>query len=343
MLTQNESITKLTQDIKLSILIPCYNWDMYNLINNLYDLCNKEVRLNDFEIISIEDGSTNFFSNISIKSLKNVQYEILSKNIGRSSIRNLLAKKAKFNWLLFMDCDSKIATQDFIWNYIEKIIISEENTKILNKIQPDLIDLQEKIQNNIYYGETIYEKIKTTHTLHQKYGLRIESKRKKKIFSSHHFLIHKSTFQKHKFDEKIISYGYEDVLFQMQNNSAPINISNKHILNSKEHLIFHFIKNPLYHIGLKTNMNFIKDTESGLKNLLKYIKNKDLVYKIKILKWWSIVSLFRLKKPIIFIFKIFKKSILKNLNSNNPNLLLFQFYKLGFFLSIEHNLSKKSK
>jgi glycosyltransferase involved in cell wall biosynthesis len=295
----------LKNNMKLSILIPCYNWDILHLINDLRALCVKESNLDEFEIICIEDGSSDYFSNHSIKDLKNVKYEILKKNIGRSAIRNLLAKKAQFKWLLFIDCDSKIVTKDFIKNYIKQI---------------------DEVKNKIYYGATLYEKKETKSTLHQKYGSKIESKRKKNIFSSHHFLIQKDKFKEHQFDENITSYGYEDVLFQI-----------------KHKYFFKHINNPLYHIGLKSNENFIKDCETGLKNLLQYSQDKNVIKKIKLLRWWSRLSCIGLKTLTRILFNIFKKNILENLNSKNPSLFLFQFYKLGFFCELKYNSRKNRK
>lgn len=298
-------------DVTISILIPCYNWNIVNLIKDLHVLCLKESQLHNFEIICIEDGSSNYFSNHSIKKLENVKYEILQKNIGRSAIRNLLAKKARFEWLLFIDCDSKIATSDFILNYIQSITTSTET---------------KSAYSYIYYGETIYEKKATKNTLHQKYGIKIESNRKKDNFSSHHFLIQKAGFKQNQFNENIKSYGYEDVLFQITHTYH-----------------FQYIKNPLYHIGLKTNQHFIKDCESGLKNLLQYSQNKKVIRKIKILRWSSRFGFAIFKIPIMFLFNTFKSSILNNLLSKNPSLFLFQFYKIGFFLQLKYNSRKKRK
>ena len=311
--------TNVKLDLKISLLIPCYNWNISNFINKLHVLCVEELRLNEFEIICIEDGSSNYFSNEAVKDLKNVKYEILKTNIGRSAVRNLLAKKAKFEWLLFIDCDSKIATKDFIWNYLRAIYLRAE-LQLGSKLKLYLEN------ETVYYGETLYEKKETKNTLHQKYGNKIESKRKKDVFSSHHFLIHKSAFKQKQFDENITSYGYEDILFQI-----------------KHECYFQHINNPLYHIGLKSNENFIKDCETGLKNLLQYTKNKNVIQKIKILRHWSKLRSLGLITAIVFIFNMFKSLILKNLLSKNPSLFLLQFYKLGFFSQLEHNSRKQRK
>ena len=88
----------------ISILIPCYNYSVNKLVQNIH--IQTEIEKINYEIICAEDGSTKLFTNSKIKKLKNVRYIINKENIGRSKIRNYLAKKAKYNWLLFIDCDS---------------------------------------------------------------------------------------------------------------------------------------------------------------------------------------------------------------------------------------------
>ncbi|MAQ47748.1 MAG: hypothetical protein CMD27_02575 [Flavobacteriales bacterium] len=292
----------LKNKMNLSILIPSFNWNVYRLISDLTIQCQKEYKPDCYEIICIEDGSTCLFENNKITELNNVQYQVLKNNIGRASIRNLLAKKAKFEWLLFIDCDSKIIQQNFIQNY---------------KIQS-----QSTQKDHIYYGQTIYQKNNQPDTiLHERYGLIVESKSKKTHFSSHHFLIKKELFEQAGFDEQLQLYGYEDVLFEVKSNFQ-----------------FKFIDNPLYHIGLKKTDDFLKDCELGLKNLLNYTDQKDVVRKIKILKWWKRLS--RIHYIILKIFIYFQSSILKNLKSKNPRIVLFQFYKLGLLIKLKRDSIK---
>ena len=291
--------------MNLSILIPCFNWNVYQLIVELTKQCQKEYSANCYELICIEDGSTHLFDNNKISHINNVQYQVLNKNIGRASIRNLLARKAKFKWLLFIDCDSKIIKQDFIKKY---------------KTQSET-----KQNNHIYYGQTIYEKNNQTATiLHAKYGSKIESKSKKTNFSSHHFLIKKEVFKQAGFDEQIQLYGYEDILFQIKSNFQ-----------------FKYIDNPLYHIGLKKADDFLKDCELGLKNLLDYTEQKDVVQKIKILKWWKLLSFTHY--IILKIFIYFQAGMLKNLKSTKPTLALFQFYKLGLLIKLQRDSIKNGQ
>ena len=297
----------VNNNINLSILIPCYNWDVYTLIQNLHILCQANSKLENFEIICVDDASKECFSNSKVSKLSNVKYEKLKINIGRSKIRNLMARKAKYEWLLFIDADSKIHNSDFIANYIYAI-----NS-----------DLSPR---TLYYGSTIYseKKPKKEKILHWSYGQKIESKTKQFNFASHHFLIEKKLFSTKynvKFDESIKSYGYEDLFFVIDHNLHTI-----------------YIDNPLYHVGLKDADKFIDDTENALQNLIKHSSIKHIEHKIKIINTANLFCKIYLDKIVTIIFRKLKSFILKNLHSRNPSILCLQFYKLGYFLDQKNQI-----
>ena len=52
-----------------SDVLHSFHQNISNFINKLHVLCVEELRLNDFEIICIEDGSSNYFSNKSVKAV----------------------------------------------------------------------------------------------------------------------------------------------------------------------------------------------------------------------------------------------------------------------------------
>ncbi|NJK84416.1 MAG: glycosyltransferase family 2 protein [Saprospiraceae bacterium] len=47
-----------------------------------------------------------------------MQYAILTNNLGRSKIRNQLAKRAAYPYLLFIDCDHKMIHDNYLAQYI---------------------------------------------------------------------------------------------------------------------------------------------------------------------------------------------------------------------------------
>ena len=85
----------------LSILIPTFNYDITALVVEVHKQsksCNIV-----FEILVFDDASRDLEikNNASINTLENTSYTILKSNIGRSAIRNKLAKSAQYSWLLF--------------------------------------------------------------------------------------------------------------------------------------------------------------------------------------------------------------------------------------------------
>jgi glycosyltransferase involved in cell wall biosynthesis len=104
----------------VSILIPTYNYNVLPLVLELQKQC-LECTIT-FEILVFDDGSKMFDDeNRKINSLENCRFEVLEKNIGRSAIRNLLAQKAQFNSLLFLDADTIPIHNHFIKKYIAQI------------------------------------------------------------------------------------------------------------------------------------------------------------------------------------------------------------------------------
>ena len=105
----------------VSILIASYNISVVSLIKELHLQLNKANVI--FEIICLDDASKNEnnIENKKINQLSFCSFDILNKNIGRSAIRNLLATKASYRWLLFLDADVLPTSSKFISNYLEKI------------------------------------------------------------------------------------------------------------------------------------------------------------------------------------------------------------------------------
>ena len=102
----------------LSILIPTYNYNIYPLVSEIQRQCLDCKII--FEIICFDDASPIFFiENQKINQFSNSHFEVLKENIGRSKIRNLLAKKAQYDWLLFLDADVLPENENFISEYIK--------------------------------------------------------------------------------------------------------------------------------------------------------------------------------------------------------------------------------
>lgn len=288
----------------ISVLIPVYNYNVSNLVHSIHKQFSL-LNIN-FEIICINDASTKYFEeNYEINKLQNTYLYNLEFNVGRSKIRNLLVKKSKFKWVLFLDADVLPKTQDFINAYV-------------NCIYEDL--------NEVYCGGIVYEVTKPDQRrlLRWVYGknreevnIEIRKKTSYQYFSGANFLIKKSAFNLIKFNESIVKYGYEDVLFADD--------------LKKNNIIIYHIDNPVFHLGLEDNLVFIEKTKHAIENLYK-LNTRHLLTEdsIKILKVFQKVKTYKLTWFFSNLYIAFHKKFEYNLKSKKLKLFVFDMYKLTY-------------
>ncbi|GAA4238219.1 glycosyltransferase [Postechiella marina] len=280
----------------ISILIPTFNYNIVPLVNELYKQVTKE-KIN-FEILVYDDGSISDINkkNEAINTLNNCLFKVLPNNIGRSAIRNLLGQNAKYENLLFLDADVFPFNKNFIKNYIN---------------HPT---------NNVVYGGIVQtnkppKKPKKLRWIYTK-------KREQFIINSANFLISKDTFNQYSFDESLKKYGCEDVCFfeVLINNNIQLN----------------HINNPVVHYGNDNAKVFIKKTNQALENLMLLIdENKISINKYQVSKLHNKVSYLKLDFFISFVFKLIKPLLIINFNSSFPSLILYDFYRLGYFCTLK--------
>ena len=293
----------------LSILIPTYNYNVYQLVLELKKQClncNME-----FEILCQDDCSNEFLiENNKINALKYCYFSSNEINLGRAQNRNYLASKARFSWLLFLDCDM-FPTQN---NFIKKYILSIK-----------------KPEHIVVFGGLKYKKEKPEKEklLRWVYGNKRESLslkvRKKKPNSralTSNLLIQKELFIKNSFDDSITKYGYEDLCFL-----TALEAKNIHVCH---------IENPTFHLNLETSALFIEKTKTALENLA-FIIDSEIINPddSKIASIYNLLRKFMLVKLTSHIFKKLESSIRTNLLSENPSLILFDIYKLGYYCTLK--------
>lgn len=293
----------------ISVLIPVYNYNIIPLVKDLHRQLTEAGIV--FEILAHDDGSTNqaiIESNQSINNLEYTSYHILNQNIGRSAVRNLLAKDASFEWLLFLDADVLPKNRNFISKYLRSI----------------------KVNSEVIYGGILYseEKPDQTNLLRWIYGNKREvlsSEERNKntyiTFLTLNFLIHKSVFSKVSFNENIPNLRHEDTLFSYNLKLKNINV---------EH-----IENPTYHLGLEDSKQFLKksmESVDALFLLLKqglipedYTKISRIFFKLKRLGLHYVLAI---------IYKLFRNNFKRNLLSSKPSLFIFDFCRLGYLCTL---------
>ncbi|MFA5323838.1 MAG: glycosyltransferase family 2 protein [Smithella sp.] len=294
----------------ITICIPIYNFDVTSLVD---ELSRQAGLLNQpYEIILIDDCSNEKFKEINRKVCKNEFYIELAKNTGRSKVRNLFLEYSKYEYLLFLDCDSLIETSDFLSKYFEVI-----------KQKPGLV-----------CGGRIYSKNRPSREkmLRWKYGVLRESRpytiRNKfpnQSFMTNNFLINKEIFAKVKFDERITQYGHEDTLFGYSLKKENISITH--------------IDNPVVNGYIEDNEEYLSKTKEGIINLIHIIEfmnyDNDLIAEISLLRFYSKIK--KCEKCIKLSFVGCKSLIHFLLSRGYVNLYLFDFYKLGIFIENHKN------
>lgn len=264
----------------ISVLIPTYNYNAYRLVAEIHQQLIKS-NIN-FEIICLDDGSKSQQNNLNekINTLSHSKFEILPHNIGRSAIRNLLAKKATFKWLLFLDADVIPVKSNFITTYFNQI--SGKGTVFCGGIA-----YQDHATNEKYLRYKYGKK-------HEEVALEERIKEPQKYFFTGNFFIAKKVFKEVQFEEELIEYGREDFLFSVG-------------LSEKKYAITH-LKNEVYHLGLDENKIFIAKTKKAMENLVflekaGFLENE----KQQLLEFVAVLTTFKLNFLLMKLYPFFER------------------------------------
>lgn len=293
----------------LSILIPTYNYNVVSLVSELHKQC-LECKI-DFEILCQDDASNSDLNteNEIINSLENCSFFVNSNNLGRGKNINFLAEKAKNDFLLILDCDTFPTQNNFIKNYISTTI---------------------KTENRVVFGGIQYKKEKPENekllrwvygTKREALSLKVRNEKPNSRSLTSNLLIKKELFLENLFDESITKYGYEDLVFLSD-------------LEKKGVLVKH-IENTTYHLGLETSKQFLEKTKIALGNLILLEKqNKIDILNVRIIRVSTFLKTIKATWIISRLYRLFEKRISKNLTGNNPNLLIFDLFKIGYLCKL---------
>lgn len=293
----------------LSILIPTYNFDCRALVQTLDFQCQRANIT--YEIICLDDASNSDFQQINAQLNEyspQIKYQCLSTNIGRAKIRNQLTRLARYNYLLFMDCDAKVRSETYINDYLK--IVSEDYVicggRIYDSVPPDSQE----------------------HKLHWLYGKQreqlpafIRQQQPYANFMTNNFLITKHLMSAYPFEETLILYGHEDTLFGLQ-------------LKQKQIAIRH-IDNPLEHIGLENTTIFLHKQKQAIRNLIQLLDaghpiSTKLIRTHQRLHYWRLIPYLRpFQKKI-------QQLAYQQLLRGSEKLLWLDIWKLMVFLEFRN-------
>ena len=295
--------------MKISLLIPVYNYDIIALVYSMKSAIGKVPELH--EILIGDDASSQEFLN-KYRSLEGDGVKIISseKNIGRAAMRNKLALEASGDYLLFLDADLMLTgTAD---TFLQKYITEMGEAQV--------------ICGSIKYADS--PPGDPDKLLRWKYGKwreqRKASERNKRPytdFSTFNVLINKSVFSKIRFYEELKQYGHEDTLLSFQLKNAGINILH--------------IDNNLIHEGLESNKEYLNKVKQSLENLSmlydRVTNKKRFCSVFTTLRHYRILRSVRLTVILSAIFIRYREKMELKLDTGKGSNLLFVFYRMSMF------------
>lgn len=291
----------------LSVLIPVYNWDITSLVREIHRQCTGLSI--DFEVIALDDFSPDLSVRKKNSELKLNHYRYIQsdKNLGNAQARNELSRLAKYDSLLFMDCDVIPVRGDFVRRYLE--FAGEPGIVCGGILYEDLQDA--KFSLRWKFGKK-HEEISPMQSQQNPY-LNIRGC---------NFFIPRELFLRHPFTSLRASYGYVDTFFALSLEQAGVDATH--------------IDNPVYHLGLEENRVYINKFHQSIQNA-KWLAREypEISAHLRLVVFYNKIRKFGLDKLIRLIFPVFKPFILRNLISENPSLFLFQMYKLGYLCSLK--------
>lgn len=305
-------------DIQLSILITNHNVDCRKLLIDLHGQMRRWGGKG--EIIVLDDCSGErelTHGNIEVaESLKCTTYLVNDRNRGAAVCRNMLADRARGEWLIFIDSDAEVTHDTFVAHYWKYRYVADI------------------LVGGLFHPQT---NPNPESTLRFKYERKADRQRiawKRSInpyscFTAFNIMARKEVFKKVRFDETCKDYGYEDALFGVE--------LKKHGMS-----IWH-IDNALKHTGLDTNESFIRKTDVSLKTLARLRMKGKMEGESRVGNMADKIERWGLSGMAHMIFKKTKGILLWNLKGHHPSLLLFSVYKLLKFISIRKEMESISQ
>lgn len=135
---------------EVSIIVPVYNKEKY-IRNFIISVINQTFK--DFELILVNDGSTDNSIEVAEEVLKNtdINYVIINKeNKGQSSARNVGIKAASGKWIVIPDADDYLQ-KDYLKIMVDSTRMKDVDVVLcdMNSVTDDTIS-EENIRTNLY-------------------------------------------------------------------------------------------------------------------------------------------------------------------------------------------------
>jgi glycosyltransferase involved in cell wall biosynthesis len=255
-----------------------------------------------------DDGSgdeASVTANQRINQLSGCRFIAFEENRGAAAMRNLLARMASYEWLLFLDCDMQLPDDQ----YVERFLQAPDASLVNGGIR---IARQEgELQHNLRY---MYEsRHEAEHTAEER------QKKPYQSFRSTNFMVQRSLMLRCPFDESFRKSGYEDVALGRSLSFAVVDL-----LNIDNPLVMtKFENNAAYMDKIDRSMHTLsehRDTLRGYSGLLSLVEGMP--------RWMGLV--------VGTVHKRLGHLLRRNLAGTHPCLRLFNAYRVGLLATLIH-------
>ncbi|WP_052695151.1 glycosyltransferase family 2 protein [Hymenobacter sp. AT01-02] len=289
----------------LSVLIPVYNRDVTPLVRRL--LVQAATWGEPVEIHCLDDGSAPEYRlrNRMLTTIAGVEYEELGYNVGRSAVRNRLAAKARYEWLLLLDNDSLLPDGHFLTRYAaarDLAPVLSGGTAYEGSAPPDA-----SLRLRWLYGRS-----------REARSAAVRQRAPHGQLTLNNLLIQADLFRRFGLDESLTRYGHEDTKFGWLLRQHGVNVVH--------------VDNPVLHDGLEPATVFLAKTHDAVRNLVQLYKAEGLGAETKLLQAALRLQRWGLSEAVCTVFRLREAHVRSNLLSQNPSLRQLDALKLYWLL-----------
>jgi hypothetical protein len=207
---------------------------------------------------------------------------------------------------LFIDGDAKINNANYIQNYCPYF---NQGTVVVGGTIYQTTDLAQQNLLRYLVGKKTEE-----------IQAHIRQNKPYNSFVTFNFLMPKTLFDELQIPNYLNGYGHEDTLIGIQLSQRNVPLAH--------------IQNPLVHTGLDDNLDYMHKIEQSLQSALllyyNYPHTNELCAHIKILRYYKMLSTFKLRRIVAYIFSKTKTILTLKLTGTKPQIQYLNYYKLGY-------------
>jgi glycosyltransferase involved in cell wall biosynthesis len=296
----------------LSILIPVYNWDVGPLLTCLSSQCLHLLEGQRVEVIVMDDGSTEKFTNGAVADqLPIVRYVESSVNKGRAEIRNALLQQAKGEYVLFLDADMLPDRDDFVQTYLQQGRLGSE-------IVCGGISYLQNEKNNAEYSFYLYKSRKT-----EALPVSVRASIPWRYLFTSNIMVRRDIMESVRFDPRFTGYGFEDIEWGIRLGES---FTLTHIDNTCSHMgvmskqqVFSKMRDSIQNYAFLLSLHPLKVGRTGAAGLACFLKHLpdslltlgDIMLSrlFALIPWnWLLFLIFQGNK-VILLAKILKKGV----------------------------------